>query len=199
MKAPASARTLRIVICIAALVAVSDAMAQFGGGGLGGGMGGGMGGGRSRGGGGSRDKPQQQEQQRAAPNPETGANMLEQTIEELRIDLKLQPLQVPAWEAYVGKARLLASDIQRERSMTSISTQSSALKLIDQSVDLARNRLAAMEEVSDAAKAFYAVLGPEQRIVADPRLAALVPGRAGTYQSLPPRGAPPPRPAGTGY
>jgi hypothetical protein len=125
--------------------------------------------------------------------------MLEQTIEELRIDLKLQPTQVPLWEAYVNKARLLASDIQRERSMTTASTQTSALKLIDQSVDIARNRLAALEEVADAAKAFYSRLAPEQQLIADPRLSALVPGRNGSYMSLPPRSAAPPRPAGTGY
>jgi TolA-binding protein len=176
----------RAAFCVAALAAAADSMAQFGGG-------------RSRGGGGSRERPQQQEQQRPAPNPETGINMLEQTIEELRIDLKLLPAQVPVWEAYVSKARLLASDIARERSMTTASTQTSVLKRIDQSVDAARNRLAALEEVSDAAKAFYAVLTPGQQLVADPRLAALVPGRAGTYQSAPPKGTPPPRPVGTGY
>jgi hypothetical protein len=194
MSTAAGRRMFSIALCAAALALAADAMAQFGGGGLGGSMGGG----RSRGGG-SRDRPPQQEQPRPAPNPETGVNMLEQTIEELRIDLKLQPTQVPAWEAYVNKARLLASDIMRERAMTTASTQTSALKLIDRSVDGARNHLAALEEVADAAKAFYAVLTPGQQLVADPRLAALVPGRAGTYQSAPPKGSAPPRSAGTGY
>ena len=155
-----------------------------------------MGGGRSRG----RGQQPQQEQRQPVSAPETGVNMLEQTIEELRIDLKLQPTQVPAWEAYVDKARLLASDIMRDRATTSAATQVSALKLIDRSVDGARNRLAALEEVADAAKALYALLTPEQQAVADPRLAALVPGRAGTYQPALPRGGPPAaRPAGTGY
>ena len=188
--APMAARRMfQAMCCVAAFAAATDALAQFGGSG-------GMGGGRQRG----RGQQPQQEQRQPVSTPETGVNMLEQTIEELRIDLKLQPLQVPAWEAYVNKARLLASDIMRDRAMTTAVTQTSALKLIDRSVDAARNRLAALEEVADAAKALYVLLTPEQQAVADPRLAAVVPGRAGTYQPAPPRGgAPAPRPAGTGY
>jgi Spy/CpxP family protein refolding chaperone len=186
---------LALVLALAGLMAAADATAQLGGGF----PGGGMGSGRSRGGA-SRDQQQQlQQQQRQAPNPETGANMLEQTIEELRVDLKLQPTQVPSWETYVGKARLLAGDISREHLLTTASTQASALKLIDRSVDAARNRLAALEEIADAAKVFYALLTPEQQALADPRLAALVPGRGGAYPSLPPRSSAPPPKAGTGY
>lgn len=186
-------------LAVAGLMMVAaDTLAQLGGGFPGGGMGGGMGGGRSRGGA-SRDRQQQQPKQRPESQPEAGANMLEQTIEELRIDLNLQPTQVPAWETYVSKARLLAGDIARDRVLTSASTQSSALKLIDRSVDAARNQLAALEEVADAAKAFYALLTPEQQALADPRLAALVPGRGGAYQPLPPRSSASPPKAGTGY
>jgi len=183
-----------VAFACAACVAAADVMAQFGGGGMGGG---GMGGGKSRGGG-SRDQ-QQQQQAKPAASPETGVNMLEQTIEELRIDLKLQPTQVPAWETYVAKARLLASDITRERMQTTASTQNSALKLIDRSVDAARNRLTALEEIGDAGKAFYALLTPEQQVVADPRLAALMPARGDTYQAQVPKSGAPPRAAGTGY
>lgn len=180
-----------ILPAVAALVVLAmadDAMAQFGGMG-----GGGMGGGGRRGGG-SRDQQQQQQQpQKAAPNPETGANMLEQTIEELRIDLKLLPTQVPAWEAYVGKARLLASDVARDRvQTTTASTQNSALKRIERSVDAARNRLAALEDIADAAKAIYALLNSDQLAIADPRLAALVPLPNGNFVAPAPR-SPPPR------
>ncbi len=155
---------------------------------------GGMGGGRSRGG--VRDQQQQQRPEKPAIAPETGANMLEQTIEELRIDLKLQPTQVPAWEKYIGKARLLASDIARERMQTTASTQTNALKLIDRSVDSARNRLTALEEIGDAGRAFYTLLTPEQQAVADPRLAALMPARGDTYQAQVPRSGGPPRSTG---
>ena len=184
-----------VVLVVAGLAIATEVMAQFGGGGIGGGMGGG----RSRGAG-SRDQQRQPTQeQKQTPNPETGANMLEQTIEELRIDLKLQPTQMPAWDTFVGKARLLAGDIGRERALAfSASTQTSALKLIDRSVDAARNWLAALEEISDSAKAFFALLTPEQQALADPRLAALVPGREGAYRPVQKSGSPP-RPLGTGY
>ena len=175
-----------VALAVGGFVAAADAVAQFGGMG-----GGGMGGGRSRGG--SRGQHQeQQQQQKTAPNPETGANMLEQTIEELRIDLKLLPTQVPAWESYVGKARLLAGDVARERVQTSTaSTQNSALKRIDRSVDAARNRLSALEDIAEAAKALYALLTPDQLAIADPRLAALVPLPNGNFAAPAPRNVPP--------
>lgn len=161
---------LRFLVTLVAFTSAADALAQLGGGFPGGGgFGSGMG--RSRGG---ANRNQEAPRQRLA---ETQAVPLEQVIEELRVDLKLEPTQVPAWETYVGKARLLASDIARERSFATASTQSSALKLIDRSVDAARNRLAALEDLSDTARALYSLLRPEQRLVADPRLAALVSGQ----------------------
>lgn len=189
-----AARWLSLVAFAAAMcVSAADALAQFGGGGLGGGMGGG----RSRGGG-MRDHQQQQRPEKPALAPETGINMLEQTIEELRTDLNLRPTQVPAWETYIGKARLLASDIARERLQATASTQTSALKLIDRSVDAARNRLTALEEIGEAGKALYALLTPEQQAIADPRLAALMPARGDTYQAQVPGSGAPPRSAATG-
>ena len=100
--------------------------------------------------------------------------MLEQTIEELRVDLKLSTAQMPAWEAYIGKVRALAGDISRSRSEMPAGPETSALQRLDRSVDAARNRLAALEDVSDAAKALYAILAPEQKSRADPRLATIV-------------------------
>ena len=87
-------------------MAAADATAQPGGGFPGGGMGGGVRAAGLRATSSSNSSSNSSKGRR--PNPETGANMLEQTIEELRIDLKLQPTQVPSWETYVGKARLLA-------------------------------------------------------------------------------------------
>jgi len=100
--------------------------------------------------------------------------MLEQTIEELRVDLKLSTAQMPAWEAYTGKVRALAGDISRSRSQMPAGPETNALQRLDRSVDSARNRLAALEEVSDAAKALYAILALEQKSRADPRLATIV-------------------------
>jgi nicotinamide mononucleotide adenylyltransferase len=83
-------------------------MAQFGGGFPGGG---GMRGGRGGGG----DRSAAREQQRPA-TAGSRVDMLEQTIEELRVLLKLLSAQMPAWESYTGKVRALAGDIGRSRS-----------------------------------------------------------------------------------
>jgi hypothetical protein len=45
---------------------------------------------------------------------------------------------------------------------------------IDRIVDAARNRLTALEDIAQAAKALYAKLAPEQQPAADPRLANLM-------------------------
>jgi LTXXQ motif family protein len=163
-----------IVACVFALASLAiavDAVAQFGGGFPGGGIPGGGGMRGSRGGG---DRGAAREQQRpAAATAEPRIDMLEQTIEELRVDLKLLSAQMPAWEAYTGKVRALAGDISRSRFQMPAGPETNALQRLDRSV-AARNRLAAMEEVSDAAKVLYAVLAPEQKSRADPRLATIV-------------------------
>jgi len=45
---------------------------------------------------------------------------------------------------------------------------------IDRAVDVARDRLTAVEDIALAAKALYANLTPPQREAADPRLANLI-------------------------
>ena len=64
-----------------------------------------------------------------------------------------------------------------------------ALQRIDQSVDAARNRLTALEDISSAAKALYGRLTPEQQSLADTRLATTLP--TGFGQSV--SGVPGPR------
>jgi hypothetical protein len=112
-------------------------MAQFGGGFPGGG---GMRGGRGGGG----DRSAAREQQRPA-TAGSRVDMLEQTIEELRVLLKLLSAQMPAWESYTGKVRALAGDIGRSRSQMPAGPETSVLQRIDRSVDAARNRLTRLE------------------------------------------------------
>jgi hypothetical protein len=50
-----------------------------------------------------------------------------------------------------------------------------SLARIDQTVDVARNRLTALEDIASAAKALYARLTPEQQSLADARLATTLP------------------------
>jgi len=157
----------RAAACLAAalaLVAASDASAQL----------------RSPRGarGGAQERPARQE-----PRPD----QLEQVLEELRQDLKLDPAQQPLWDAYADKVRALALDIARERARAEEISKTPALKRIDHDVDVAQNRLTALEDIQGAAKALYAKLSPEQQRAADPRLATLIPGA--------PTAAAPPAPA----
>jgi len=99
-------------------------------------------------------------------------DQLRMQITDTRLSLKLEPAQNPLWQAYEDRVLALLSDLSRG---TSVSSGGDAMKQIDLNVDLARNRLAAMEGLSDAAKKLYAVLSPEQKQVADRMLPGTVP------------------------
>jgi hypothetical protein len=98
-------------------------------------------------------------------------DMLETTLHEFHEDLKLAAAQEAAWTAYVDRLRALESDVVRERRQ---SAQMAVLQRIDRVVDVARDRLTAVEDIAVAAKALYARLTPEQQEIADPRLANLI-------------------------
>ena len=119
-------------------------------------------GGRRRGSGGPKDKG----------GGEPRINMLETTAHELHEDLKLTPVQEPLWDTYLEKVRLLGNDIARERVQQP--SGRSVPQQVDRIVDTARNRLAALEDIAQAAKDLYAKLTPEQQPTANPRLANLM-------------------------
>jgi len=162
-----SARAATVALLAAlALAAASDASAQ----------------GRGRGARGGAEKSGQARDLKVDP--------LEETIEELRVDLKLAPEQQPAWDSYVDKVRALVLDIARERARAAdLAKERGALKRIDHTVDVARDRLTALEDIAAAAKTLYGKLTPDQQRIADPRLAALVPAVYGVQAARP--GAPP--------
>lgn len=125
-------------------------------------------GGRRRGGGmgkGGDDAPKDK-------GGEPRVNLLEVTAHELHEDLKLTPVQEPLWESYLEKVRALGNDIVRERTQQPAGR--TVPQQIDRTVDVARNRLAALEDIAQAAKDLYAKLTPEQQPVANPRLANLM-------------------------
>ena len=99
-------------------------------------------------------------------------NMLEATAHELHEDLKLEPQQEPLWESFLDKVRALGNDIVRER--TERPTGRTVTQQIDRIVDVARNRLTALEDIAQAAKDLYAKLTPEQQPAANPRLANIM-------------------------
>jgi hypothetical protein len=105
-----------------------------------------------------------------APQPD----MLEVTLHEFYEDLKLAPAQETAWESYSDKVRALAGDISRERTRARSASQGTVLARIDRTVDAARDRLTALEDIAQAAKTLYAGLTPAQQAVCDPRLANIM-------------------------
>jgi len=118
--------------------------------------------------------------------PDHGAVILH----ELHEDLKLTPAQEPAWQAYTDKLQALATDLARERSRAQSSAQTSAqlnaLQQIDRTLDTVRNRLTGLEDIAAAAKSLYEMLTPEQRSVADSRLAKIIPNSATERPLYPP-------------
>ncbi len=93
-------------------------------------------------------------------------------ITDTRLALKLEPAQNAAWQAYEDRVIGLLADLSRGAGTAA---GGDATKQIDLKVDLARNRLAAMEELSEAAKKLYAGLSAEQKSVADRMLPGTVP------------------------
>ena len=112
-------------------------------------------------------------------------NQLEVTLREFQEDLKLTASQQRLWESYAEQLRALANDVARERAPRRTTPQVDLLKRIDQIVDLARNRVTALEEVALSARSLYAALAPEQQVAADPRLANVI--TLASAASAPPR------------
>ncbi len=129
-----------------------------------------------------------------AGSREPPLNAFEVTLHEFHEDLKLSAEQEPLWQRYEDKLRALIDDLSRERNRKP--EQLGVMQKIDRTVDAARNRAAALEEIGDAAKALYAKLSPEQQAAADPRLAnvMLMPLELGAPQTRGQRpSGPPPR------
>jgi hypothetical protein len=163
----------RALLAGALALAALPAAAQFGGRRRGGMAGGDKGGGAAEGGGAREPTP-----------------VLETTLHEFQQDLKLTAEQQPLFERYAESIRALGRDVLRERSPAAAAAKLAVLQRIDRNVDALRNRLAALEEIADAAKALYAKLAAEQQAAADPRLATimLLPLNTGDARKPPARG-----------
>ncbi len=149
-----------VLVSLLLLSACGQALAQFGGM-----RRGGMDGGEGR----SRQGPggELSDVTRLSTN-----DQIRMQLTSARLALKLAPEQDAAWQAYENKVVDLLSDLSRGASAP---TGEDALKQIDRKVDLARNRLAALEELSEAAKKLYATLSSEQKTVADRMIPGTVP------------------------
>lgn len=115
-------------------------------------------------------------------------------MSQLEEDLRLQPQQGAAWLRFRDSVQRLLDD--RRRTARTTAAEATAPQRLDAIADGARNRLAAVEDVVDAGKALYALLTPEQRSVADRRLALPLATLAGTEPPAAERGAAGGRPPG---
>lgn len=147
------------------------AQAQFGGG---------MGGMRGMGGPGGSRGPGGEDGMDGGPRrpvSASGAHLiadLEQQLDNVRYQLRLRPAQEPAWTAYQEKVGALVAD-QLRPGRQETRDQAGALQQIDRKVDVVRNRLAALEDIAEAARKLYGTLDDKQKAQADRLLAATVP------------------------
>ena len=115
-----------------------------------------------------------------APERKTLADEFSAHLLDVQQRLKLQPAQQAAWNAYVQRVQDLMQD--QIRGVAPGPDQEDAPHRIDRRVDVVRNRLAAMEDIADSARALYAQLSADQRKVADEMLPTTVPA---LYSGLP--------------
>ena len=156
----------------------AEAFAQFPGGGMGGSRGG-----RS---GASRESGRGTIQAPRQSNSGDAAELIEFRLGMLEEDLKMSPAQLRLWEPYAERMRAAVADIVRERAPTQSIGAPNAMQQMNRSVDQARNRLTALEDVAVAAKAFYEVLSPEQKMLLDARSPSILPLLSGGSTQAPP-------------
>jgi LTXXQ motif family protein len=167
-------RVLLITAGLILTVGETHSFAQFGGrGGLGG-----IFGGMPRGGRGDRgDNTQTRGSRVERPVPDS-YEQTEHNLMLLQVDLRLAPEQQGLWQSFTQKVLAYAGDLSRERSRIGIpvpeGTTITGLKYIDQATDNARNRLTELEDIRGAANALYATLSPEQKKIADARMATII-------------------------
>jgi len=149
-----------VTVFVLAVLASTQSHAQFGGGRRGEGGPGGPGGGF----------PQQE---RGDSFQNALAQDFQTHLDHLKEALKITPEQEAAWQAYEDRLRALMADMSTRPAAPP--ENQTALQKIDRTVDIARDRLTAMEDIAVAAKALYAKLSSEQKTVADKRLAGTLP------------------------
>jgi LTXXQ motif family protein len=114
-----------------------------------------------------------EEADRGAVQRGTLAGEFSAHLQEVKRRLKLQAAQQPAWESFAKRAQALMED--QMRGIARPIDPEDAVHQINRRVDVVRNRLAAMEDIADAAKQLYSSLSPDQRKVADELLPTAVP------------------------
>lgn len=96
------------------------------------------------------------------------------TLEQLRDKLALAPEQQALWRAYEGKVDAYTGQHQRERPVMPSPVEAAPLQ-VGRLVQNLQNRLAALEDIEQAAKQLYASLNAEQQKTANQLLLSTVP------------------------
>jgi len=168
------------VLLGAALVFLADAHAQFGGmGGMGG-----MGAGRGSRGPSVRapDAGDVVNRDNRGTQGQLGVEsltfeQLEYRLNTLQVDLNLtQADAISAWQAFAARVLEHGADQARER-MRAVQPGAGAVSApqhLRQVVDGARNNLSGLEEIEIALAVLYPMLRPDQRVIADARVATIV-------------------------
>jgi hypothetical protein len=159
-----------IAVAMIFTVGKAESLAQFGRG-LGGIFGGSRGG---RGDGGNRQN-QNSHVDRPAPDSyqETQHNLM-----MMKTDLQLTPEQEATWSTFSDKVMVYASDLSMERARIGIPesqrTAVTGLQYIDQATAGARSRVTELEDIRNAANALYGTFTPDQKKIADARMASVI-------------------------
>lgn len=93
-------------------------------------------------------------------------------LRDLEEDLRLTQAQRIAWVAFADKVQKLADDVIRARNAVRF-PKGAAPEQLEFVADTLRNRLTAIEDIVEAGKSCYAGLTPEQKTIADGRLARI--------------------------
>ena len=138
-----------------------------------------------------------------APRPSSDGNiaeLIEFRLNLLEEDLRLTDYQQKSWVPFAERVRALAADIARERAPSQSFAPPTAMQQMNRTVDIARNRLTALEDVGGVARTFYDGLSPAQKMLVDTRFASIIaplsgnaPEVAGKSQQQPDGGLSPPR------
>lgn len=118
--------------------------------------------------------------------PTTVVSAVQYRLDLLEEDLRLRPDQEALWKGFRKRVLGLAEDTQRNARIT-LGADMNGPKRLDRLADLARDRLAAVEDIADAGKALYSTLSPTQQGVADRLIAVPVMALVGFETAAPSR------------
>ena len=109
----------------------------------------------------------------AAEVPLNAGALVQTQLDQIEDELKLEPAQRGAWGAYADKVQKLADEVARIRfeARTTTPAPSTAPQQLDRiAVDM-RSRAALVDEIDALGRTLYATLTPDQKAIADRRLA----------------------------